>query len=85
MNIPVRLACICLTFAVALPVAAQEWPSRPIKLVIPFAPAGSTDILGRMVAQKLGNALGQSVIVENKPGAAGNLGTDVVAKASADC
>ena len=81
------LAVILATLAAlsfGSPAAAQEFPSKPIKLVVPFAPGGSTDILGRMVAQKLHDALGQPVVVENKPGAAGNLGTDIVAKSAPD-
>jgi len=84
MRILFKLSVLFLSLANALSINAQEWPSRPIKMVVPFAPAGSTDILGRMVAQKLSDALGQSVIVENKPGAAGNLGTDIVSKSLPD-
>jgi len=63
---------------------AQPYPTKPIKLIVPFPPAGSTDISARAVAAKLGEKLGQPVIIENKPGAGGNIGTDVVAKAPAD-
>jgi tripartite-type tricarboxylate transporter receptor subunit TctC len=63
---------------------AQAWPARPIRLVIPFPAGGATDILGRLFAQKLGTALGQQVVVDNKPGAGGTLGSDIVAKAPAD-
>jgi tripartite-type tricarboxylate transporter receptor subunit TctC len=76
-------ALACSAFALS-PASAEEWPARPIKMVVPFAPAGSTDVLGRLVAQKLGEALGQPVVVENKPGAAGNIGTELVAHGPAD-
>lgn len=64
--------------------AAQDFPSKPITLVIPFSPGGSTDILGRLLAQKLGERMNANVIVENKPGANGTIGVDRVAKAPAD-
>jgi tripartite-type tricarboxylate transporter receptor subunit TctC len=63
---------------------AGEWPSRPIRLVVPFPPGGSTDAVGRLVAAELGKALNQTVIVENKGGANGNIGSDVVAKSAPD-
>ena len=63
---------------------AQAWPARPIRLVIPFPAGGATDIIGRLLAQKLGAALGQQVVIDNKPGAGGTIGADLVAKAPAD-
>jgi len=71
------LSCIA-TPTIAL---AQSWPDKPIKLIIPFAPGGTTDILGRILAQQMTTILGQNVIVENKGGAGGNIGAEVVANA----
>jgi len=62
----------------------QDWPSRPIKIVVPYPPGGSSDIIARAIAQPLSEALKQSVIVENKAGANGNLGADFVAKSAPD-
>jgi tripartite-type tricarboxylate transporter receptor subunit TctC len=73
---PVLLAC---TFA-----ANAAYPDRPIHLVVPFGPGGGTDILARVVADHLGRALGASVVVENKPGAGGTIGSDFVAKSKPD-
>ena len=64
--------------------AAQNWPNRPIRLVVASAAGGVNDVVARLVAQPLGEALGQPVVVDNKPGAAGILGTDIVAKAPPD-
>ena len=63
---------------------AQAWPSKPIKLIVPYPPGGSSDIIARAISQPLAEALKQSVIVENKPGANGNLGADFVAKSAPD-
>ena len=63
---------------------AQEYPLRPLHLIVPFAPGGSTDVLARLMGKSLSERLGQSVIVENRPGAGGNIGADVVAKSPAD-
>ncbi|MDS1140072.1 tripartite tricarboxylate transporter substrate binding protein [Pusillimonas sp. SM2304] len=68
----------------SLPAAAQSWPERPIRMVIPFATGGGTDILGRFLAQKMSEGLGQTIVVENKPGAGGSVGTADVAKAKPD-
>ena len=63
---------------------AQAWPNKTIKLVVPFPPGGSTDAIGRQLAQELTKSLGQPVIIENKGGANGNIGADFVAKAAPD-
>src|SRR5258705_6881372 len=63
---------------------AQAWPSKPIRYIAVFAPGGTTDILARLVAPKLSDALGQPVIVENKAGAGGTVGSELLAKAPAD-
>src|SRR5438105_3068790 len=70
-----------------LPAAAQSaetFPNRPIKILVPYAPGGATDIIARIVAAKLTDSFGQSVLVENRPGASGNLALEAVAKAPAD-
>ena len=72
-------------FAWALPAAAQTaWPDKTVRMIVPFSPGGSTDTIARLVSQKLAEIWGQSVVVENRPGAGGNLGADLVAKSTAD-
>ena len=79
------VAAGCVMAAGASPLAwAQDYPSRPLRIVVPFPPGGSNDVLGRLLGQKLGDALGQSVVIDNKAGASGNIGTDFVAKSPAD-
>jgi tripartite-type tricarboxylate transporter receptor subunit TctC len=62
----------------------QQYPTKPIRIIVPFAPGGGSDLIGRLIAQKLTGRLGQQVIVENKPGAGGNLGAEQAVKAPAD-
>jgi tripartite-type tricarboxylate transporter receptor subunit TctC len=81
--VPRLVAGVVSTFLVA-GAAAQQYPSKPIRLMVPFPPGGSTDIVARIVAQKLGTQLGQQLVIENRGGAGGTLGTAVVAKAAPD-
>lgn len=75
---------LAFAFALAAGSALAQYPNRPIKLIVPFPPAGATDIVGRIVAQKLGERLGQPMVIENRGGAGGALGTAQVAKAAPD-
>lgn len=75
---------LLLAFAAAGPAFAQEWPARPIRLIVPFTAGSSSDIVARIVAQKLGERLKQQVFVENRVGASGNLGSEAVARAEPD-
>jgi tripartite-type tricarboxylate transporter receptor subunit TctC len=71
--------------ALALPAGAQApWPSKPIKLVVPYAPGGSTDVVGRVIAEYLGQRIGQNIVVENRPGKGASIGTSQVSKAAPD-
>lgn len=63
---------------------AQEYPNRPIKMIIPFSPGGASDLVGRILQTKLGEVLGQPIIIENKPGASGNIGMEMAAKSAPD-
>ncbi len=80
----------CFTIAALLCAAsassalAQAWPAKPVRMIVPYAPGGATDIMGRVVAQRLGEILGQQVLVDNRPGANTGIGAEAVAKSAAD-
>lgn len=74
----------CAAVGVSLAGTVDDYPSRPIKIVVPYTPGGSTDVLARIVGQKLGEKYKQTVIIENRPGAGGHIGADIVAKAAPD-
>src|SRR3712207_3286118 len=78
------LAVAALACSVATHAVAQAWPSKPMRLIVPFPPGGPTDLIGRTAAQILSTALGQPVLVENRPGGSGTVGLDVVAKSAPD-
>jgi tripartite-type tricarboxylate transporter receptor subunit TctC len=85
MKKPVFLAAIITALAAAAPaMAAEAYPARPVRMIIPAGAGGVTDILGRVIAQKLSDSLGQQVIVDNRPGASGTLGSHIVAKSAPD-
>jgi len=83
MNRRVPLVALAAAILACSPLVAtaQNYPTRPITYIVPFTPGGSTDVIGRTVAQSLAAALGQPVVVENKPGAAGAVGAGAVARA----
>src|SRR4051794_19690669 len=92
-RLPLRLLALSLLptllLGIAAPTSAQTaassgWPTKPVRIVVPFAADGTTDILARALAPELGKAFGQTFIVDNKPGAGGNVGADMVAKAPPD-
>ena len=83
----IRIGCLLLSViaAFASPVAsAQTFPTRPIRVIVPYPPGGGTDVLARVASLKLGERLGQTVVVENRTGASGNIGTDLVIKSTPD-
>lgn len=78
------IALLTLSALVSFPAAAQNWPTKPVKFVVPFPPGGSVDPLARLVGVKLSASLGQQFIVENRPGASGSIGTGIAAKSPPD-
>lgn len=79
----IAFALIAMLAAV-IPAAAQEWPAKPVKIMVPFGPGSTPDVVARLIADHLQKSLGQPFVIENKPGASGNTGTDAVAKAAPD-
>jgi tripartite-type tricarboxylate transporter receptor subunit TctC len=77
------VTCACL-FSLGFAASAQTYPTRPIRIIVAYTPAGTTDILARLVGQKMNEAWGQPVIVDNRPGANGNIGTEIAARATPD-
>ncbi len=73
-----------IALAGVLPAAAQDYPSRPVRIIVPFAPGGSADVFGRYIAQRLQESMGQGFVVENRPGGGSVIGTDAVAKSAPD-
>jgi tripartite-type tricarboxylate transporter receptor subunit TctC len=68
----------------ATPAFAQTYPVKPVRMIVPYAAGGGADIVGRLIAQRLGDGWGQTVVIDNRPGASGNIGTEIVARAPAD-
>lgn len=83
-NILLAVACLGLASTSGLAQTSASYPDRPVKIVVPWAPGGFTDRLGRMLADKLTKSLGQTVLVDNRPGASGSIGSELVARAAPD-
>jgi tripartite-type tricarboxylate transporter receptor subunit TctC len=81
---PVRRLALAATLLIAAPAAAQNYPVRPVRVIVPYAAGGNTDIVARALAAKLSGIFGQQVLVDNRPGGGTNIGSDLVAKAPAD-
>jgi tripartite-type tricarboxylate transporter receptor subunit TctC len=83
MNRRIFLALLA-ALAAGPAIAAADWPAKPVRILVPFPPGGSTDVLARLIGQRLSDKLGRPFVVENRPGAGGNIGTDAIAKAAPD-
>src|SRR5262245_53868201 len=82
-----KLRCVLTVAAILLtltPAAAQDWPAKTVRLIVPFGPGSTPDMVGRLIADHLQQTLGQPFVIENRPGASANTGTDIVAKAEPD-
>lgn len=84
MSIISRVITAAVLLAFSAAVSAQAWPSKPLRFIVPFPPGGATDIITRVIGQKLSEQIGQPVLIENRPGAGGAIGSDLVAKAVPD-
>src|ERR1700722_13891894 len=86
MRIRYIISLLCWAFTAVTPVSAlaDDWPSRPIQIIVPFGAGGAADIIARLIGDKLAIAFGQPVIIEDKPGAGGNIGAAAVARANPD-
>ena len=84
MRIHARLLPLAAALLIALPAASQNYPVRPVRMIVPFAAGGNTDITARAIGARLSEVFGQQIVVENRPGGATNIGTELVAKAPAD-
>ena len=83
---PIIQACVLALWLSCCvgPALAQTYPAKPVRMVVPFPPGGAADLIGRVLAQRLSEQVGQAVIVDNRAGASGNIGADAVAKAQGD-
>ena len=77
-------ALLAIALLAALPVQAQEWPNRPVRMIVPFPPGGGTDTVARPLAAKLAQILGQQVVIDNRGGAGGTIGTEIAARSNPD-
>ena len=84
MNLPLQFCAAALAATCCLPALGQSYPLRPIRVVVPFSPGAGTDAISRILAQRLSESLGQQLVVENRPGAGGTIGTEIVARAPGD-
>ena len=88
MNRPIALVLLVIAASLSLPGLAlaqtEGYPNKPVKVIVPFPPGGSVDVVARVVAPKLGEALGQQLVVENRAGASGSIGTEMAARAKPD-
>ncbi|MBI4195370.1 MAG: tripartite tricarboxylate transporter substrate binding protein [Betaproteobacteria bacterium] len=84
MRVPLRVFAVVAVVMLQAGAQAAEYPARPIRMIVPYAPGGATDIFARIVAEKLASAWGQQVVVDNRAGAGGNIGSDLAAKANPD-
>jgi len=84
MKITIAFVCSLLSLVLATPVAAQTYPNKPVRVVVPYPPGGPTDIVARVLFQQVSEATGQQFLVDNRAGAGGNIGAEIVAKAPAD-